>query len=698
MQDFPRRQAIALAVCAALCAAPSFAHEKVEAPEEKELDTIVVEGHRHNGVGNSDAASEGTATRKLIEDRPALRPGEVLEFVPGVIVSQHSGDGKANQYYLRGFNLDHGTDFATWVAGMPVNMRSHAHGQGYTDLNFLIPELISRIDYRKGPYFADDGDFSSAGSARIGYLDRLDRPLASLSLGQGGYQRLLGAGSTAAGPGTLLGAVEVNHNDGPWEVPQNFRKFNAVARWSMATGDDRFGLSAMGYEGRWTSTDQIPKRAVDAGLVGRFGSLDPSDGGKSTRASLSLDWNRTLADGTFQVNAYAIRSRLDLFSNFTYFLAHPADLGDPINGDQFRQSEKRSLFGLNAARTWTGKLGDAAMVNKLGLQARYDRINPLGLYETVARETVNTVRQDEVKEGSVGLYGENSVQWLPWLRSVAGLRFDRYTFNVASDNPANSGKVAAHITSPKLSLIFGPWSKTEFFVNYGEGFHSNDARGTTTRVSPATGLPVDTVTPLVKTRGGELGARTEIIPGLQSSLALWQLRLGSELVFIGDAGDTEASRASKRSGVEWTNNWTLQRWLLLDLNLAASKARFTEDDPAGNYVPGSIDKVASLGLTVTDWQGWFGALQWRYFGPRPLIEDNSQRSQSTSLAYLRIGRQLDANTRLSLDVYNLFNRKVSDIDYYYTSRLRGEAPEGVADTHFHPVEPRTLRATLQIKF
>ena len=693
MQPHHRRGALALALWAALCAREPAAHEKPD-----DTDTLVVEGHRHNGVGNSDAASEGTATRKMVEERPTLRPGEVLEFVPGVIVSQHSGDGKANQYYLRGFNLDHGTDFATWVAGMPVNMRSHAHGQGYTDLNFLIPELVSRVDYRKGPYFAEEGDFSSAGTARIGYLNRFERPLASLSVGQGGYRRILGAGSAAAGAGTLLGALEVQHNDGPWDVPQGFRKLNGVLRWSKEGGDDRFSATAMAYSGRWTSTDQIPKRALDAGLVGRFGSLDPTDGGSSSRASLSVDWNRALADGAFQFNAYAIRSRLDLYSNFTYFLTHPADLGDPINGDQFKQSERRGVYGLNAARSWTGRIGEAAMVNKIGVQLRHDRVDPLGLYETAARETVNTVRQDGVKEGSAGFYAENSVQWTSWLRSVAGLRFDRYTFKVASDNPANSGRVAARITSPKLSFILGPWSKTEFFVNYGEGFHSNDARGTTTRVSPATGLPVDTVTPLVKTRGSEIGARTEIVPGLQSSLALWQLRLGSELVFIGDAGDTEASRASRRHGVEWTNQWILQRWLLLDLNLAASKARFAEDDPAGNHIPGSIDKVASMGLTVTDWHGWFGALQWRYFGPRPLIEDNSRRSQATSLAYLRVGHAIGKDARLSVDVFNLFNRKVSDIDYFYASRLRGEPAAGVEDIHFHPVEPRTLRATLQLSF
>ena len=688
--------ATTVAIALAGVATPKAAAQDTSA--EPALDAIVVEGHRDNGVGASDAASEGTATRKLIEDRPTLRPGEVLEFVPGMIVSQHSGDGKANQYYLRGFNLDHGTDFATWVAGMPVNMRSNAHGQGYTDLNFVIPELISRIDYRKGPYFADDGDFSSAGSARIGYLDGFERPFASLSLGQNGYERLLGAGSIAAAAGTLLGAVELNHYDGPWDVPEHFRKLNAVLRWSLASGDNRVGLTAMGYDGRWTSTDQIPRRAVDVGLIGRFGSLAPTDGGKSSRASLSLDWSRVYADGALQLNAYAVRSRLDLFSNFTFFLAHPFDLGDPVDGDQFKQSEKRSMVGLNVARTWTGKLGDAAMVNKLGLQLRYDRVNPLGLQETVQREVVDTVRLDDVKEGSAGLFAENSVQWTAWLRSVLGLRFDRYSFDVASDSPANSGKVSAHITSPKLSFILGPWSKTEFFVNYGEGFHSNDARGTTTRVSPSTGMAVDPVSPLVKARGGELGVRAEIIPGLQSSLALWRLRLASELVFSGDAGDTEPSRPSRRQGVEWTNSWILTRWLLLDLNLSSSKARFIEDDPVGNYIPGSIDKVASMGLTLSDWHGWFGALQWRYFGPRPLIEDNSQRSAATSLAYLRVGRQLDERVRLSLDVFNLFDRRASDIDYFYTSRLRGEPAEGVGDMHFHPVEPRTLRLALQVRF
>jgi outer membrane receptor protein involved in Fe transport len=684
-----RRLAAAL-LCGAACAAGATGAAVAQ-------EAILVTGNHDNAVGTSDAASQGSATRALIERRPALRAGEVLEFVPGMIVTQHSGDGKANQYFLRGFNLDHGSDFATYVAGMPVNMRSHAHGQGYTDLGFLIPELISRIDYRKGPYFAEDGDFSSVGSARIGYLARID-PVASLALGQNGYQRLLGAGSAAAGGGTLLGALELGRNDGPWDVPERLRKVNAVLRWSLASGDDQLGFTAMGYQSRWTSTDQIPARAVDQGTIGRFGSLDPSDGGRSSRASLSAEWTRAYADGAFQLSAYAIRSRLDLYSNFTFLLAHPFDLGDPVNGDQFRQSERRSVMGLDAARTWTGRLGDAPMTNKLGLQLRHDRVKPLLLAQTVQREDAAVTREDDIKEGSAGLYAENAVQWTPWLRSVLGLRFDRYSFDVSSDNPANSGRVNAHITSPKLSLVFGPWAKSELFANYGQGFHSNDARGTTTRLSPATGLPADPVTPLAKTRGGEVGARTEFFPGLQSSIALWRLNLASELLFIGDAGETEASRASRRQGIEWSSHWFVTRWLLLDLDLAASKARFAGDDPAGNYVPGSIGSMASLGLTVPDWQGWFGALQWRYFGPRPLVEDNSQRSASTMLAYLRVGRQIDPTLRLTLDVFNLFDRKASDIDYFYASRLAGEPAGGVADRHFHPVEPRTLRLTLQAKF
>ena len=663
------------------------------AADVEKLPGVEVTGNYNNGVGTSDAASEGSVNVKLIENRPVLRPGEILEFVPGMIVSQHSGDGKANQYYLRGFNLDHGTDFASFVDGMPINMRTHAHGQGYTDLNFLIPELVDRIDYRKGTYYAEEGDFATAGAAHLQLADRLDRALASVTVGEHAYTRGVIANSMALGAGVLLYGVEAGYNNGPWVNPEHFRKTSGVLRYSQGSAGSGFSITAMGYDAKWRSTDQIPLRAVDSGLIDRFGAIDPSDGGRTSRYSLSLNGAQANSFGVLRANAYAIASRLNLYSNFTFFLH------DPDNGDQFEQFESRKLYGFNLSQSFVGKLGGFDMENIVGLQTRYDKLDPIALYHDVARERIGTTRQDRVKEGSAGFYVENKIRWTDWFRSIVGVRYDAYRFDVTSnDKPENSGKVNAHLASPKLSLIFGPWARTEFFLNYGEGFHSNDARGVTATVSPSDGSSIERAIPLVKTRGEEIGARTEIIPGLQSSLALWRLKLASELVFSGDAGDTVASRASRRQGIEFNNHYIALPWLLFDLDLAISRSRFTQDDPIGNYIPGSIEKVASFGISVIDRGPWFGHFQLRYFGPRPLIEDNTVRSQSTTLASARVGYNVSKNLKVALDVFNLFDRKVSDIDYFYTSRLRGEPAGGVDDVHFHPVEPRTARVSLTAKF
>ncbi len=334
----------------------------------------------------------------------------------------------------------------------------------------------------------------------------------------------------------------------------------------------------------------------------------------------------------------------------------------------------------------------------LGLQLRHDRLDPVGLYSTVARQRAASTQEITVRETSVALYAENQLQWTPWLRSVAGLRGDRFFFDVTSSIAENTGRQSAGLVSPKLSLVFGPWAGTEYFVNYGNGFHSNDARGTVETVTPKERLPAGAVNPLVRSKGGELGLRTEVVPGLQSSLALWQLTLGSELVFSGDAGDTQPSRASRRRGIEWNNHYVATSWLLLDVDLALSRARFTEPGPMGEFIPGSIDKVASVGATVANLGPWFGQLQVRHFGPRPLVEDNSQRSKATTLAYLRLGYKVSPDLRVALDVFNLFDRKASDIDYFYASRLKGEPAEGINDVHSHPVEPRSVRLTLTTNF
>ena len=509
---------------------------------------VVITGHYNNAVGTSDAASQGVIEAALLKSRPALRPGEVLEFVPGVIVTQHSGDGKANQYFLRGFNLDHGTDFATSVDGIPVNMPSHAHGQGYSDLNFLMPELVQRIEYRKGPYFAQSGDFASAGAADIIYVRKLDAPFGQVTLGERGLRRGVAGASFDIAPGvTLLGALELMHNDGPWTLPEGLKRSNAVLGLSGGTTARGWGTRLMAYDARWTSTDQVPQRLIDAGQFngrpfGRFDAIDPSNGGNTQRSSLSAGWHDQGDDGSrTRVAGYAMSYRLDLNSNFTYALDNPVD------GDQFKQRDRRNVFGLNASRSVSHTLAGLNARSEWGLQLRHDRLR-VGLFDTVARRTTATTRDDQVRETQLGIYGQTALQFTSVLRGIFGLRADRLDNRVTALSLAeNGGSAGATQLSPKFSLVAGPFApvpKTEFFFNAGRGMHSNDARGTTITVDPKTGDPADRVPPLVASRGFEVGARTEFLPGLQSSVALWKLDFDSELVYVGDAGATEASAAS----------------------------------------------------------------------------------------------------------------------------------------------------------
>lgn len=655
---------------------------------------IITARHYENGIGTADAASAGTILPDLIAARPTLRPGEVLEFVPGMIVTQHSGDGKANQYFLRGFNLDHGTDFATFVNGLPVNMPTNAHGQGYSDLNFLIPELIDHIDYRKGPYFARNGDFASAGSADIAYRTSVAAPFAIASVGEDSFERAVAVGSISVGRGLqLLGAAEFQHNNGPWTLPERLNKTNGLLTLSDGDSTNGWSASLMGYRAHWDSTDQIPERLVVAGTYqgrpfGKFDAVDPTDGGETNRSSLSGEWHRHGADSATHATAYAIDYALKLFSNFTYALDHPA------TGDQFSQQEHRQIYGLSATHAFALKLGAVPVRTEVGLQVRQDQIH-VGLYDTVARQVIGTTRDDQVRETLAGVYGQVTVPVAPWLRAIGGVRADAAHFNVDSLVDArNSGSASAHLYSPKFSLIAGPVEKTEFFLNAGRGFHSNDARGTTAYVDPKSGDPVDPVPGLVASRGYEIGARSEWIPGLQTSLALWRLDFDSELVYVGDAGTTVPNRPSTRRGIELNNRYIPLPWLLFDADLAWTHARFSNYDPVGDHIPNSVDQVASFGITVRDLGPWQGSLQWRYLGPGALIEDNSVRSHCSLTTNLRLGRKLGARSELRLDVFNLFDRKVDDIEYFYESQLPGESAP-VNDIHFHPGEPRSIRLTVR---
>ena len=658
---------------------------------EQTLEKIVVTESAITQIGVADSASVGTVTKKQLDARTAYRPGELLEATPGLVVSQHSGEGKANQFYLRGFNLDHGTDLRTSVDGMLVNQRSHSHGQGWTDLNFVIPELATGLRYKKGPYFASEGDFSSAGAVEVTYADALASGIVNLGAGQNGYRRFLVADSPALDSGKLLYALEVMRNDGPFTRPDEFQKVNAVLRYSRGDQANGWNLTAMGYDAKWNATDQIPRRAVDSGALGRFDLIDPTDGGKSHRYSLSGSWHQSTETSSTEVTAYIAHWKLNLFSNFTYFLDNPVD------GDQFFQPDQRTMAAINLRHAWTSNLFGREGANQVGLQLQNDNIRN-ALQSTRARQVISTTRSDHIVETSAGVWFDNTTKWTPTFRTVAGLRADSYRFKVDSDQAENSGARTASIANPKLNFIFGPWANTEFYINLGSGFHSNDARGTVIKIDPKTAEKVDRVTPLSRSKGFELGVRTLPLPGLQSSLSVYQLNFDSELIFVGDAGTTEAGRPSRRVGFELANYYKVNDWLTIDADLAFAQARFRDSALAGNRVPGAVEGVASLAVAVDNLGPWFGAVQFRYFGPRPLIEDNSVRSKATASVNGSIGYKLSSTLQVKLDGFNLTNRRVSAIDYYYTSRLGGEPAEGVADVHFHPIESRTFRLSLSMNF
>jgi outer membrane receptor protein involved in Fe transport len=631
----------------------------------------------------------------------------VLETVPGLILTQHTGAGKANQFFLRGFNLDHGTDFATSLDGVPVNLPTHGHGQGYTDLNFLIPELVERVDYEKGVYSARRGDFSSAGAADLRYFRSLEDTIARVEGGRFDYFRSLFASSQELGEGDLVYAAEIFGDDGPWEHSDDFDKANAVLRYAHGDAERGFTVTALGYAGQWDATDQIAERALDLPGFDRFDSLNTTDGGRSQKAMLYGEWHADDEASASRALVYGFYQYLDLFSDFTY------ELGSPL-GDQFEQTDERWVGGADLAHTRFGHLAGRAMENAAGLQLRSDSIEN-GLFQTVERRRTAkpdysggvipaVTREDEVWELAASPWLENRIQWTDWFRSVAGVRGDYYRFDVDSNLSANSGTEHDFLASPKLSLVFGPWAESEVYLQGGMGFHSNDGRGTTTHVDPSTGDPVDPVDPLVRTYGAEVGVRTTRIRDLQSTFSFWYLDIDSELLFVGDAGTTEASRPSRRYGVELANYWTPTDWLTLDLDVSLSHARFRDDprDPItgqkiGDQIPGSIESVVAAGATLHDWNGLVTGLRLRYFGERPLIEDDSVRSDDTLLLSALVGYRLNETWTLEGEVYNLLDRDDSEIDYFYESRLPGESA-GVEDVHFHPVYPRSFRLALMARF
>ncbi|HTS49779.1 MAG TPA: TonB-dependent receptor [Bryobacteraceae bacterium] len=707
---------------------------------------VIVQGREDDLTGIAQSATQGTVGQKELEDRPILRSGEVLETVPGLVITQHAGGGKANQYFLRGFNLDHGTDFAVYLDDMPLNLPSHAHGEGYADMNTVIPELVQRVNYEKGPYYADVGNYGSAGSAHLEFYKTLPENFFQVEGGMYGYERAVFGVSEKVGSGNLLFGGEFYHDDGPWSHSDNYFKYNGLLTYSQGDEANGFSITARAYRGTWNSSDQIPVTAVP--LVGFFGALNPSDGGNSDRYSLQAEWHRQNDHSRTQIMAYAFYYYLNLFSDFTYYL------NDPVKGDQFEQQDSRFVAGIDARHTLFNRWFGRKVENTFGLQVRNDWVRN-GLYRTENRARTNkndiTACDDEpidacdsnpnltailpadtdvnrFTDTMLGFYVENKIQWAERLRTVLAFRGDEAFYNVTSLTPrytatelpgapavnfaaANSGSVTQFMPEPKASLIFGPWSKTEFYVQGGFSFHSNDARGATQRVepiSPENPFPTYTsrIPALIQTKGAEVGVRTTAFPHLQSTLSLWYLHSQSELLQSGDTGGTVASFSpSNRYGIEWANYYTLLEHWAFDFDFADSRAFFTAIDPddaapnslGGTRVPEAVGLVASAGATMHDYKRFSASLRLRAFGPRDLTSDGIYRSASTVLLNAEVRYRITKQWSFVVEALNLLNRRDHDIDYAYTSRITPTAGAAFIDV-FHPVEPFQMRFGLRRTF
>ncbi|WP_442498937.1 TonB-dependent receptor [Methylobacter sp. sgz302048] len=675
-------------------------------PQPVELKEMVVEAGRENDlIGTTGSASQGEVRQAQLEYRPMSRNGELMEVVPGALANQHSGSGKANQYFLRGFNLDHGTDFTTYVDGIPMNMPTHAHGQGYMDINSVIPELVKKIEYGKGPYYAEIGDFSSAGYSKIFSMDQLPTGLLKFTGGEFGYYRALVANSNQVGSGDLLYAGEFNFYNGVWQQPEDTKKFNGMLRYSLDKGNWGLSVNGKGYTNSWTATNQIPQALIDNGTLDLYGTMDPTDGGKTNRYSFSTNlWNKG-DNWKNDANIYALYYDVDLFSNLTGYL------DNPVNGDQIHQFEHRVQAGGNIEHTRYSQLSGFDMDNTVGLQLRHDEIMGIGLDHTVGRHYLSTVSHSKVSETTAGVYLKNQTYWHEKVRTIAGLRGDFIhddvtVLDTATHDPhvkaANSGSRGQALVSPKLSLVIGPWYKTEYFINGGFGYHSNDARGTTLQFDPNTGTALDSsaarISPLAQSRGAETGIRSNFIKGLNSTLAFWWLESDQELVFAGDAGTTEVKGKSRRYGVEWTNDYKPTDWLTLDADFAFSSARYVAmpEGETNNYIPNSVGTVISAGATVVAPNGLFGTVRLRHFDDMPLDPSGAFWSDSTSIVNLGAGYQ-QKRYKLEVDIFNIFDSTANDIAYAYQYAYpAGASPQtGILK---HPVEPRMARATVTIPF
>jgi outer membrane cobalamin receptor len=672
---------------------------------DADLQQVVITSSRLNLLGTANTASQGAVTEQELELRPAYRVGQLLESVPGLVVTVHSGEGKANQYLARGFNLDHGTDIANFVDDMPINRPTNTHGQGYSDLNFLMPEISNGLDYTKGPYYASVGDFGSVASTHMRLANDIPDQVSLAGGTLGVYNAFIGGTDHLTDDDRVLGGFYYGHVDGPYTHPDDFRKVAGTLRFSHGTDADGYSATAMYYHGEGNMTTDQPLRAVQEGIISRWGSLDPTDGSLSERFSLSGHFGTTGDGWKSSSSAYFIHSKMILWNDFTHFL------DDSTNGDQEEQYESRSTAGGQTSLTLIQSVASIENDIVVGVQLRYDSayVNrkhtldraPLSycsleqadgptLEVPVAGGICNA---DQVHLTDLGPYLEDTTHWTKWLRTVVGLREEYYRASDHSLTTGFSGSAHETLFQPKGSLILGPFAQTEFYLSAGRGFHSDDVRGVFGTV-PLEGIPGTAGnTPLLApTTGYEVGIRSNIVPRLSMELAAFQQDFNSELAYDADAGQDTASAPSRRKGVEFSAEYRPWNWIEINTDLALSKARYRGDvtafDLDGPYIANAPKFIGSFGVLINNLGSWFGGLQWRKLGGYPISDgDRFPEDPGYSEFNVDAGYKISSHLKVQLSIFNLFNTHANSSAYYYTSRIPGEPPDGVTGIQVHPLEP-----------
>ncbi len=647
------------------------------------LSEIVVSDQR-------DLSKTMTLISKIdLELRPTKSSQDVLRMVPGLFTAQHAGGGKAEQIYLRGFDCDHGTDIRVSVDGMPVNMVSHAHGQGYADLHFLIPEVIQNVDFNKGPYYSKQGDFCTAGYVDFNTKNALDHSTLKLETGRFDTYRavalvdLLGKNSNNQ---HAYIASDLLFNNGPFESPQNFSRINLMGKYNGLLGHDQLlNISLSTFSSKWEASGQIPDRAVRQGLIKRFGALDDTEGGNTSRTNANIQLLKTFANGDFLKNQwYYVRNQFQLFSNFTFFL------NDPVNGDQIQQVEHRDIFGYKTSYHFDRSAGNTNLRTEIGLNVRYDKTKDTELSHTKKRNTfLGYSALGDIDELNAGVYADEVWKVSEQFSVNAGLRFDQFSFGYVNqlDSLFSHPVVYAHVASPKLNFYYNPSSRVQLYLKSGIGFHSNDARV----VVPQNGAQI-----LPRAFGVDLGTFIKPTPRLLLNIAVWGLDLEQEFVYVGDEAVVEPSGKTRRYGADFSARFQIKDWLFFDTDLNYTVPRSKEAPKGENYIPLAPTFSSVGGLTTKFRKGLNGSLRYRYISDRPANENNSV----TAIGYFLLDGGVTYTQRkyeLGISFENLLNVDWNEAQFDTESRLFNE-PAPVSELHYTPGTPFFVKGSVSFFF